>query len=219
MPEKQIGGVELVVFGFIDNVQPPKLLQSGKTAVHPQFRLRGSVDNLQVLRGVFDVHYSAGAVFHVRLSRRHQLPRLPSAQMQSILQIQRRSAVSERVPSALDLKPQTLISRHPAQFNQRLPFKSSRLPLNAVVPGELIEGSGPCAGVAIGPQPQIDMKNSHAARFNKVDHLPRQLFKERIGTIVNEEKLEVRRVAHFAAAEFPPPANRVLTFAAVRSAV
>src|SRR5262245_33883930 len=134
------------------------------------------MEQLEVLDGVFDIDDASSAVLHVYLARSHQFAHLATPKMQRVLPIPRGFAVRERVTIRFNSMAQFLIAGNPSQLDERLPFKRLSLTTRTVVPLELVEGNRPRAGIAIGTQPEINLKDAFITSFNAFDHSPCQQF-------------------------------------------
>src|SRR5262249_24411808 len=178
-----------------------------------EFQMILAVQKLQILRGVLDVDDSAGAVFDVDLTRLDQLARLAAAQMYRVLPVPGSAAVGKTVAACLHAPAQGFVPGHPSQFNERLAFEWRGLSILAVVIGQSPEGSGQRARLAVGPEPEVDMKDAFLAGFYELDRLLRQAFEEQTVVnrlraarpprpVVNEQHFEIGGVAHLAPAEF-----------------
>ena len=145
--------------------------------------------------------------------------RLTTAQMHRVLPVPGLAAVSEAVAALLHAPAQGFVSGHPSQFDERLAFERRRLSILAVVIRQSIEGSGQRARLAVGPEPEVDVKDAFLAGLDEFDHLLRQALEEQTVVyrlraarpprpVVNEQHFEIGGVAHLAPAEFAQAADR-----------
>src|SRR5262249_17247916 len=125
-----------------------------------------------------DVDNSAGAVLDIDPSRLDQFARLTAPQMQRVLPIPGGATVSVAVAARLHAPAQRLISGHPSQFDEGLAFERRGFSLLTVVILQLLEGSGQCARLAVGPESEVDVKDAFLTGFNELDHLLRQMLEE-----------------------------------------
>src|SRR5262249_2702775 len=219
IPQKEVRRAQHVALGFGDETQSAQLIESLERVRDSEFGAPFAVQKLQVLRGVLDVDNSAGAVFDVDLTRLDQFARLTAAQMHRVLPIPGCAAVGKTVAAFLHAPAQDLVSGHPSQFDERLAFERRRLSILAVVIGQSLAGGGQRARLAVGPEPEVDVKDALLAGFYELDHLLRQTLEEQSVVyrlrasrpprpIVNEQHFEVGGVAHLAPAEFAQAADR-----------
>ncbi len=84
----------------------------------PQHRQLVSVQELQVLNGIFDIDQAAGAELHVDRARFHQLLKLLSSQVQCDRQVPWLTAVDKFVPVGLDLFAERGVACDEAELDQ-----------------------------------------------------------------------------------------------------
>src|SRR5438093_10468550 len=140
-----------------------------------------AMEQRQVLHRIFDVDDSTRAVFHIDPARFHQFARLAAPQMQRVLPIPCRAAISETVAMRLHAPAQSFVSGYPSQFDERLSFERRGLSIDAVVIGKLLEWSGPGAGIAVRPEPEVDMKDALSPSFDELDYLSYQRLEQGSG--------------------------------------
>src|SRR5262245_30418680 len=153
------------------------------------------------------------------MARLDKLARLSAPEMRRVRPVPGSATVSETVATLLHAPAQRFVSGHPPQFDERLAFERRRLSILAVVIGQSLEGCGQRAGLAVGPQSEVDVKDALLAGFDEFDHLLRQAVEEQTVVyrlraaspprpVVNEQHFEIGGVAHFATAEFAQAADR-----------
>src|SRR5437867_11498326 len=98
---------------------------------------------------------------------------------------------------------QCFITRNPSQLDQRLSFKWCGLAIRAVVILEFFKWSRPRARIAIGPKPQIDVKDAFRPSIDEVNRLSRERFEvgRILATLVDAHQLQIGCITHLASAE------------------
>src|SRR5215510_1579041 len=142
-----------------------------------------AVQDLQVLRGVFEVDDSTGAVFDVDPAWFDQFTRLAASQVKRVLPVPGSAAVRESVAASLHAPAQRLVSGHPPQFDERLAFKRRRFSVLAVIILQSLEGGGQRARLAVGPESEVNVEDAFLPGFDELDDLLRQSLEEK--TVVN----------------------------------
>src|SRR5262245_19238136 len=136
----------------------------------------GTVQQLQVLHGIFNIYQATPAVFGVHGTRRHQFVDLALPELRSCLQVKRCGTVDKSIALGFDGLRDGRIPSYPPQFDEGLALKRCGLtPVTIVCPKGFQAGRQETLR-AKGTQTQVELKSPSVPCPHEIEELLHEQF-------------------------------------------
>src|SRR5215467_14271943 len=172
----------------------------------------GTVQQLQVLHGIFNIYQATPAVFGVHGARRHQCVDLALPELHSCLQVKRYNTVDKSIALGFDGLPDGGIPSYPPQFDERLALKRCGLTAGTIICPKGLQAGSQGTFRAKGAQAQVELKSPSVTCHHEIKELLHEQFgivthSHRVWTIglplpaVDTEDFQVGRIPQFPSTE------------------
>ena len=202
-----------------DDAGGAQLLESSVDARRLQLRILRRVEHLQELDRVLQIDESSRAVLRVVATGFATVLVLAHANLVDLLRVDVPRRIGELVAQSFDACAEIRITRDGAHAHERETFDGVRVSADAVVRAERLETARVRTVLAVRSQAQVDLEDALALGADQLGQVERHFVEElgvravrlAVGTAVvavDEEDLDIRRVAESAATQLPEAEDR-----------